>query len=61
MFACCVHVHGFGVSVSEPSALGRKGPNSLKRPPDSDEQPGPPFVHSTSGSFEGSPALSTSQ
>ena len=44
MFACSDHVYGFGVSVSEPSALGRKGPNSEKRPPEREEQPGPPFV-----------------
>jgi hypothetical protein len=31
----------FGVSEREPSAFGKNGPNSEKRPPLSDEQPGP--------------------
>jgi hypothetical protein len=39
--AAWVHVHMFGVSEREPSAFGKNGPNSEKRPPLSDEQPGP--------------------
>jgi hypothetical protein len=32
-----------GVRDKEPSAFGKKGPNSEKRPPLREEHPGPPF------------------
>lgn len=43
----------------DPSVLGKKGPSSARKPPPSDEQPGPPFSQSITGLLAGSCVAST--